>query len=307
MNLVDLVSSRVSRPTQPWLTRQQRRLARHGSALRSRFHYLTAPMRILPEFVIIGAQKCGTSTLYALLTQHPDVLPALEKEVHFFDSNYHKGLGWYRAHFASSAYCAVRQRASGRRVITGEASPYYLVYPFAPARLRSVLPQAKLIVLLRNPVDRAYSHYQHQVARGRETLTFEEALRAEPQRLEGELEKILADETYTSFAHVHYSYRLRGLYADQLDAWLKVFPREQILVLAAEALFADTRAAVRQALAFLDLPDTRLDLSEKRNTRSYAKMDPATREELVEFYRPHNQRLYDLLGTSFEQEFGWDK
>src|SRR5690606_27362001 len=142
------------------------------------------------------------------------------------------------AHFASSAYCAVRQRAHGRRVITGEASPYYMVYPFAPERLRKDLPQAKLIALLRNPVDRAYSHYQHQVARGRESLSFEEALAAEPRRLDGELEKILADETYTSFAHAHYSYRLRGHYADQLESWFKVFPREQILVLAAESLFA---------------------------------------------------------------------
>jgi hypothetical protein len=267
-----------------------------------RWHHLTARARVLPDFVIIGAQKCGTSSLYAYLTQHPNVMPALEKEVHYFDSNYDKGIAWYKAHFVTSAYRAVQSFRTGQKTITGEASPYYLIYPHAPARLRAVLPAAKLIVLLRNPVDRAYSHYQHQVARGRESLSFEDALRAEQKRLDGEYERMMRDEHYTSFAHAHYSYLLRGIYADQLALWFEVFPREQFLVLSAESLFADASVAVKQTLAYLELPYREIDVSQKRNARSYSSMNASTRRLLVDYFRPHNARLYELLNDSFE----WD-
>jgi hypothetical protein len=187
--------------------------------------------------------------------------------------------------------------------VVGEKSPYYLFYPLAPRRVFSLLPRAKLIVLLRNPVDRAYSHYYHEVSRGREPLTFEQALEAEPARLAGEVEKMLQDERYIGHNHVTFSYLARGIYVDQLQAWLTCFPKEQMLVLGSSELFATPDAAHRRVLAFLELPHLPLQQSKRSNVGRYAKMDQRTRERLVEYFRPHNQRLFDLLGTRFD----WDR
>jgi hypothetical protein len=160
-----------------------------------------------------------------------------------------------------------------------------------------------LIVLLRNPVDRAYSHYHHQVTRGRESLSFEQAIEAEPQRLSGELEKIMADEHYLSFNQAHFSYLARGIYVDQLKAWSNLFPPEQLLILNSEAFFADPATTYCQVVSFLNAPESVLQSTNKRNVGSYQKMSPATRQRLVEYFRPHNQRLYEYLGTSFN----WDR
>ena len=152
-------------------------------------------------------------------------------------------------------------------------------------------------------VDRAYSHYHHQVSRGRETLSFEEAIQAEPQRLSGELAKILEDENYTSFNHVHFSYLSRGIYVDQLKAWQRFFPKEQILILSSEDFFANPSATCKQVLKFLNVPDWELNVHRKSNVGRYSKMQEATRKSLVEYFKPHNQRLYEYLGTSFD----WDR
>jgi hypothetical protein len=281
-----------------------RALRKSSQAWQGQLQPLTAPLRLLPDFIIIGAQKCGTTSLYRFLTeQHPGIAPALEKEIHFFDIAFGKGLNWYRAHFPTILYKQYLKKVRGQDLITGEASPYYIFYPHASRRIFETVPQVKLIVLLRNPVERAYSHYHHQVTRGRETLSFEQAIEAEPQRLSGELEKILADENYISFNQAHFSYLARGIYVDQLQAWTNLFPPEQLLILNSEAFFADPAATYRQVVAFLNVPESVLQSTRKRNVGSYQKMSPATRQRLVEYFRPHNQRLYEYLGTNFN----WDR
>ena len=279
-------------------------IRRGTKALQGRVIYpLTAQIRLVPDFIIIGAQKCGTTTLYTNLVKHPWIKPALEKEVHFFDAAYSKGLNWYRAHFPSTFYKQYVWQVYRRTLVTGEASPYYIFYPHAPRRIFETLPQVKLIVLLRNPVDRAYSHYQHQIQRGRETLSFEAALEAEPERLAGEAAKILADGGYTSFNHVHFSYLARGIYADQLAAWREYFSPERMLILNSERFFADSPAVLNQVTGFLGLPAWQAAELKKRNRGQYEKMEPAARARLVDYFRPHNQRLYDLLGARFD----WDR
>jgi hypothetical protein len=258
----------------------------------------TAPIRTLPDFVIIGAQKCGTSFLYQLLVQHPHVKPAFAKEVHYFDLNFRKGDNWYRSYFP------VHVRNS-RKYITGEASPYYLFHPHAPRRASTVLPDAKLIVMLRNPVDRAYSHYQHQVKRGkgegRETLTFEEAIEAEKRLLPGEVSKMLQDEFYESLRHRTRSYLRRGIYIDQLLAWSSFFPRKQMLILKSEDLFNDTTNVLERILDFLKIPHWVPETYSIPNKREYAGVSPLIRQRLDEYYKPHNQRLYEYLGV----DLGW--
>jgi hypothetical protein len=258
----------------------------------------TAPIRTLPNFVIIGAQKCGTSFLYQLLVQHPHVKPAFGKEVHYFDLNFRKGDNWYRSYFPV-------QVRNSRKYITGEASPYYLFHPHAARRASTVVPDAKLIVLLRNPVDRAYSHYQHQVKRGkgegRETLTFEEAIEAEERILPGEVSKMLQDEYYESVIHRTRSYLSRGKYIDQLLVWSSFFQRKQMLILKSEDLFNDTTNTLERMLGFLGIPHWAPETYYIPNKREYTGVSPLIRQQLDEYYKPHNQRLYEYLGVNL----GW--
>jgi hypothetical protein len=258
----------------------------------------TASVRALPDFLIIGAQKCGTTFLYQLLVQHPRAKPAFVKEVHYFDLNFRKGNNWYRSYFPL-------QIRSTRTRITGEASPYYLFHPHAPKRASAVVPDAKLIVLLRNPVDRAYSHYQHQVKRvsgkARESLTFEEAIEAERSILPAEASKMLQDEYYVSSSHRTRSYLSRGRYVDQLLEWSRFYPRRRMLVLKSEDLFDDTTNTLERVLDFLEIPHWTPETYSIPNKREYIGVDPFVRQRLDEYYEPYNQRLYDYLGV----DFGW--
>jgi len=245
----------------------------------------TASMRPLPDFLILGAQKAGTTALYAYLRWHPQITGPSFKEVSFFDRHYARGERWYRAHLP------VR-----RKGVVGEASPSYLFHPLAPERVARMLPNARLIALLRNPVDRAFSHYQHEVALGREQLSFEEALAREDERMQGEVERMLRDAAYFSHAWWNYTYAARGRYAEQLERWFEAFPREQVLVLLTDELAADTAGAYRRVLDFLGVDVLELDAYPRIFEREYGGMDPATRTRLEGEFAQPNRRLAELLG-----------
>jgi len=254
---------------------------------------------MLPDFLILGAMKAGTTSLYRYLAAHPDFARRRRKEeVHFFDKHWARGVAWYASFFPSRAD---RWRAAlrGRRLFSGETSPYYLFHPAVPARVEAVLPRARLLVLLRDPVARAWSHHQHMVRKGREPLGFEEALAREPERLRGE------DESRFSLAHRRFSYFARGIYADQIERWIRCIGRDRLLVLRSEDFFADPCAAVSRATDFLGLParDPASYVREftRHNPGRYAGLDAATESRLRDAYAPHDQRLAALLGP----EFAW--
>jgi hypothetical protein len=256
-------------------------------------------MRTLPDFIIIGAQKGGTTFLNQLLAQHPRIKSAFLKEVHYFDLNFDKGTNWYRSNFP------VHMSSKGR-YLTGEASPYYMFHPHAARRASAVVPNAKLIALLRNPIDRAYSHYQHQTLRvkgeGQETLSFEQAVEAEEGRLRGEAERMLRDESYLSPNHRNHSYLSRGVYVDQLAAWSTFFDRTQMLVIKSEDLFDDTPGILQSTSDFLEIPRWTPDKYSISNKGKYAEaVSPDVRQMLEDFFRPHNLRLYEYLGV----DLGW--
>lgn len=263
---------------------------------------LTSRGRLLPDYLIIGTQRGGTTSLYKYLAQHPVHARALTKELRFFDLNYHRGVAWYRSRFPSRRYRDSAKRSRGIDLVVGEASPDYMFHPHAPRRVAELLPAVKLIVLLRNPVDRAFSHYWHQFKRGHEQLSFDEAVQREPERLAGELERTLEDERYVSYERHHHSYLARGLYADQLEAWLELFPREQFMVERSEDLFQDPAAVFERTLRFLGLPPRELKQYEQFNAFSQDSMEPDTRARLEDHFRPHNEHLSRLLG----RDFGWD-
>jgi hypothetical protein len=260
---------------------------------------MTSPLRPLPDFLIIGAQKSGTTSLYDYMTQHPRVLTARRKELHFFDVHYERGERFYRSLFRPSiGIAAPRLRGS---CVRGEASPYYLYHPLIPARVASMLPSVKLIVLLRDPIARALSNYYHAVALGFEPLPLAEALESEPERISGLEGRIAADRGFRvrGSNHGHYSYLTRGRYAEQLERWFAHFPREQFLILDADQFFEDPRAGTCAALEFVGLDGDIEGDFRPRNARSYRDMDPGLRARLEEYYEEPNRRLVQLLGRGF--------
>jgi len=261
----------------------------------------------LPNFLVVGAMKCGTSSMARHLGSHPSVFMAAEKEVNFFDVNFDRGVDWYRRHFDGVQ----------DEIAVGESTPY-LYHPDTARRMASVLPDARLILLLRNPVDRAYSHYWHMRARGRETLEFADALDAEPERLtEGETSRLF------------FSYADRGHYIRDIRRLLEHYPRSALKVTLLEEMNDEAEATFRDVCRFLEVRDHHLpeDLGKRfnsyvqfRSTRvrelaqrlpglagrvvgrlntsrrgSYPPMSPAMRERLAEEYRDSNDALARFL------------
>lgn len=265
-----------------------------------RYRLLTAPLRLLPDFIIIGVQKCGTTSLYNYLTGHPSIAPAVRKEVHFFDidANFQRGPAWYRAHFPSRLSQLYATHARRRKLVTGESTPYYIFNPLVPERVFGTVPAVKLIAVLRNPVDRAYSQYHHQLSVGGETKSFEDVI-AHERSLNGRREELFHEDRY-SFKH--YSYLARGIYMDQLQAWARYFPTEQMLVVKSEDLAAQPQQTLNGVFEFLELPPWQPRGLRQDHKRTYDRMDAGTRRWLAEFFKPHNQRLYEYLGV----DFGWD-
>ncbi len=257
----------------------------------------------LPDFVIIGAMKGGTTSLYDLLTQHPNVQRAALKELHYFDDNFDKGIEWYRSQFSPPRW------KDRQKFITGEATPTYLSHPPVPERMAEVVPQARLIVLLRNPVDRAYSHYQMTIRNIWQTRSFEEVVAAEIARLVNKEEVAPKRGPRTSVGHhpERVEYLKGGIYVDQLLRWSRFFGQEQMLVLKSEDFYERTPETLKLVLDFLRLPDWQpepsvLSTLSKRQNR-YPRMNSATRRRLEDYFEPHNQRLYEYLGV----DFGWGR
>jgi len=247
-----------------------------------------------PRFLIIGSQRCGTTSLYNYLIQHPNVTSASKKEIHYFDTNYDKGNNWYKKHFTITEGSKRKEE-----LITGEATPYYIFHPHAPYRVRKTLPGVKLIVMLRDPVERAFSHYKHHVKLKVEHLRFEEAIRVESERITDEWGKTLQDKSYDSYALQMFSYLARGIYVDQLKRWFGHFPRKQFLVLQSEDFFDNPEKIFLQVLHFLGLPDHKLTAYKKFNANGSESIPNGIRQDLIDYFKPHNERLYKLIGRKF--------
>jgi hypothetical protein len=258
------------------------------------YRRLTSRDRVLPDFIIIGVQKGGTSSMFKYLTRHPNVLPGYKKEVKFFDGNFQRGFDWYRYNFPLTS------EMSDPQAQTGEASPSYVFHPLVPQRIKEALPDIKLILLLRDPVARAYSHYQGNLRKGHEKLTFQDAIEEEEIRLRGEREKIIADQSYPMYKYLVFSYLSRGIYIDQVKNWFKSFTREQLLILRSEDFFTNPGEVFQRVLKFLGLPRWQLDNFDIFNLGNYEKMDPQIEKKLRTYFHPYNQELYEHLGVDFE-------
>jgi hypothetical protein len=248
---------------------------------------------VLPHFVILGAQKAGTTTLYTQLGTHPAVMPALRKEVHYFDAS-PRPIEWYRAFFPRRRAVEARERAVGAAV-TGEATPFYLFHPGAPARLRAAVPHARLVVVLRDPVERAVSGYHHAVRMGHETRPLAVAL--DPANAE-ELPDALEwydDPACPARLRGHLA---RGRYAEQLERWFVTRSREHVLVLETRELAGGV--ALGKTLEFLGLPPAPFDPGSDRNVGAYDPPEHSVEQRLRDYFAPHNERLFTLLAHRFD-------
>ena len=267
-------------------------------AYKGRARWLTGPFRVLPDFVIIGAQKCGTTSLYDFVTRHPDVAPARVKEVNHFtfrdriefitwdkpaEEQETFGTNWYRSNFPTVLSRRLHRIRHGRNLVTGEATTAYLPYPGVPERMVRLLPDAKIIVMLRNPVDRAYSAYHFYRQYYYETRTFEDAI---AQEMNG------TETRYTR------TYLVHGRYADHLERWFTHYPRERFLVLVNTELRSDPEMTMSRVWKFLGLRAHSFgrDAPPDLNVGSYAPMQAKTRSLLESYYAPHDARLVELLG-----------
>lgn len=242
----------------------------------------------LPRAIIAGTMRGGTTSLFNYLAGHPQVAPSLVKEVHYFDLHFGRGPDWYRRQFTARHGSA----AAGL-----EASPYYMCEPRVPARVRALVPDVKLVFLLRDPVARAFSHYRKNRRDGREPLDFRAALDAEDERLAGEEPRMLDDPAYVSRLHQYYSYAGRGRYAEQLLRWRAHFPAAQMLAIDAGDLYTDPRRTLARVVEFLGLDPWEPAAVEAYNVGGDRAAPPAAAVDLLTAKLAADQRrLVDLLG-----------
>jgi hypothetical protein len=264
----------------------------------------TSDQRPLPDFLIIGTKRGGTTSLWNYLIRHPLVprlFPAWNtKTSHYFEENWVHGEAWYRSHFPTVRQRAALERRHGGPSRVGEAAPLYMFHPLAPTRVHALMPGVRLIVLLRDPVERAYSHWKERRTQGTEPLDFAEALAREDERTAGERERLIAEPMSVSQAYDWYTYRARGRYLEHLGPWLDHFAPEQVMILPSEQLYREPGPTYAGVLDFLGLPSHDLGHYAVYNDRRSAPMDPALRAELTGYFRPYNAALEERLGLRFD-------
>jgi hypothetical protein len=275
--------------TSPGFMSGLRRVLEHWGTLTSRW-------RLQPSFIILGAQRAGTTTLYRVLSEHPALArPTVSKGIGYFDVNYGKGPRWYRGNFPLAR---MARRRHGPDATTFESSGYYLFHPLAAARIAHDLPDVRVVVMVREPVERAYSAHRHELNRGFETEEFEAAVDLEEQRTSGEAERMIADPSYVSFDHRHHSYLARSRYSEQIDRYIDVLGRDRVYVVDADVFFADPAGEFERLRSWLGLPEWRPTKVEQWNAQPRTPMRPELRERLERYFEPYDARLAEQMGRA---------
>ncbi len=243
-----------------------------------------------PDFIIIGAQKCGTTSLWHYLKSHPQIRMAPTKELHYFDRMYSRVKPqWYMNQFKVpdrkrfKALEFVTEYNEPLHIMKGEATPLYLYHPKVPNRVKKHLPNCKFITLLRNPVDRAWSHYK-MLKHRRVKIPFEKVV-----------DQSISDTS------LYDGILGRGIYIDQLQRWFEHFNREQFLIIKTEEMNVNTEAAIQNSEEFLGV------IKRSRPNKKFVKhfeSRPSTipescKSKLIEFYKSYNKQLNDLIGINF--------
>ena len=255
---------------------------------------LTARWRLRPDFLVVGAQRAGTTTLYRLLSAHPGVVrPTASKGIGYFDLRYARGLRWYVAHFPLRWKAKDRE---GRRRLAFESSGYYLFHPLAAGRIARDLPDVRVVVAVRDPVQRAYSAWKHERARGFEDEEFEKALALEGERLAGEEARFAADPLHRSFSHRHHAYLGRSQYSEQIQRYVDALGPDRVHVFDADRFFTEPAAEFAALQEWLGLPVQPTEEVEKLNARPGPSLDDELEARLRAHFAPYDAELARLMG-----------
>lgn len=249
---------------------------------------LTAYWRKEPDFLIIGAMKCGTTFLYHYLNEHPEIEMSRIQEVNYFSRHYYRSKWFYRSFFPYKS----------RQMKSGESGIHYIFDPRCPARIKKDLPNAKIILLLRNPIDRAHSHY-NQIHSIDPADNFEHAIELEETRVAHLQEKIANRKFYTSVEYETYSYANRGLYYQQLSKWLEHYKLEELLIIKSEDMYANPNKTLEKVYQHIGVSIEFPQNLKPQNSREYEPMTDAMRNKLKEFFAKDSEKLKQLLGDNF--------
>ena len=264
------------------------------------FYALTGPIRSLPDFIIIGTVRSGTTSLYYNLCEHPCIISAAYDELGFFDSNFNLGLNWYRSFFPTILH-KYFVKICKKYALTGEDTSFYIWNPIAANRILKLIPKVKLIVLFRNPIDRAHSNYHLGIRSKSESLSFEEAIKSELKLLEDTQGWNLDTdmEKYT----IPRSYIAKGIYSSQLKIWFNLFSQKQLHIVSTEEFSCNPQETLDKIFKFLGVPKYKIKNLQKYKVANYPEMKSETRKFLIDYFKPHNQQLYNMLNRKFD----WDK
>ncbi len=254
----------------------------------------TSFLRTLPNYLIIGAQKSGTSSLFTYLSMHPQVKNSIKKEIHYFDRNFDKPINWYKQYFPLKFLI-------NETIKVGEATPNYLYHPYVPERIKKVLPNIKMIVLLRNPVERVISQYFQAIRKNNEKRPLMQALMEEEQEEKLILEKLAKDQFYYP-AEAHVLYMSRSRYAEQLKRYFKHFDKNQIFIASSKDLLIKPNETLAKIYAFLGI-DTQFYLREINLFNVGTNKQEVPKEVinyLNDYFKPYNEELFDLLGYKID-------
>tara|TARA_B100000676_G_C18080343_1_gene850705 strand:+ start:82 stop:921 length:840 start_codon:yes stop_codon:yes gene_type:complete len=255
------------------------------------FSGITASKRVLPNFIISGTVRSGTTSLYYNICEHPSIISAAYDEIGFFDSNYHLGVNWYRSMFPTEKEMNEVMKKTGSSV-TGEDTPFYFWKEEAIKRIFEILPNVKIIAIFRNPIDRAYSNYNLGLRAKTEELEFEDAIDDEI--------KFLKKHTFRESIDRRRSYISKGMYEKQIQLWFNVFPKKQIHILSTEDMQKYPNDTLQKIFKFLELEEYNIKNPQKQKQAEYKKMNEETRKKLLEFYKPHNEKFFEIIQKRFD-------
>ena len=260
---------------------------------------ITFPFRVLPDFLVIGVGRSGTTSLYYYLDQHPSIVKSSYDEIGFFDDNFHLGLSWYRSMF-TTIFTKFLIKLKTKYFMTYEVTPWYVRRPWTARRIKKIFPNIKLIIVLRNPIYRTYSHY-HLSTQNDEKRDFKVVIKEDMKNIS---QWNITEKNDSYFSNqVQNSKLARGFYYEQIIPWFELFSKEQIMIISSEDLASKTQSTLREIFSFLELPIYDIKNTEKVNVSKYSKMDQETRNLLIDFFRPYNEKLFEYLN----REFDWNK
>ena len=263
---------------------------------------ITGFIRVIPDFLVIGAKRCGTTSLYQHLSEHPCISRSPRDNIGFFNENYHLGINWYKSLFPTVFY-KKKMESKNKHCLFFDVTSTYMEEELTAKNVYEVNPNQKIIVILRNPVDRAYSHYHVNVKEKSEKRSFEDAIFEEMNRIKSERIIQNKNKNLRVFTPNNIHYLKKGFYALQLKSWFKIFPREQILVLSTEEFQEDQNLIYKKIFDFLNIPNMKIKSTEKMEKGNYIPMKHDTRNLLLDYFRQCNHELFELINS----EFDWKK